>query len=214
MRAVKRHRVAPGECLSSIAFRHGFAPDTLWNHPENELLRKRRPNMFQLVAGEDEVFIPDLTIREEQAVTARRHRFRRRGVPERLRFQFKDENAEPRAGLAYRLDVDGVVFEGKTDAEGRVERFIPPDAAVARVTLDAPDGPEEYELALGHDAPAPLDEHSKKTLRALGFLGEQDDVESVIVAVKAYQGARGLTLTGDLDLETTTALHGEEAGQR
>lgn len=206
---MKRHPVRPGECVSSIAFEHGFAPQTIWEHPENAPLRRVRPNMFQLVAGEDVVFIPDLRPRQVPAATSRSHRFRRRGVPEKLCLQFLDEAAVPRAGLPYRVEVDGIVREGVTDAGGKLECFIRPNAIQAVVVLTAPAGFERYDLALGHLPPAALDDASRGTLRALGFLGAVTDPEHVIAAVRAYQASRGVTITGDLDVETRIALRAE-----
>jgi hypothetical protein len=119
----------------------------------------------------------------------------------------------PRAGLPYRVEVDGIVREGVTDAGGELECFIRPNATQALVVLTAPAGFERYELALGHLAPAALDDASRITLRALGFLGAVTDPEHVIAAVRAYQASRGVTITGDLDVETRIALRAEPVPQ-
>ena len=34
------HTVQPGECIDSIAFQHGFFPDTLWDHGDNAALKQ------------------------------------------------------------------------------------------------------------------------------------------------------------------------------
>jgi hypothetical protein len=206
----KQHHVAPGECLSSIAFRYGLRAETIWDQPENEELRKHRPNMFQLVPG-DVVCIPDLRRRSEIIATGQRHRFRRLNVPEKLRIQLKDEGARPRSDLAYTLTVDGKAQTGTTDGEGRIEVFIPPDAASALLVIEGADGEEEHELALGHDTPAAHIPALLAMLRSAGFLGKAEDVPTVIEALRSYQGARGLEVTGDADRATMVALHQETA---
>jgi hypothetical protein len=208
----KRHQVAAGECLSSIAFHHGLKAETIWNHPENAELRRQRPNLYQLIPG-DMVFIPDLQLRTESIQTARRHQFQALNAPEKLRIQLKDEGAQPRFGLPYRLTVDDKVHEGTTDAEGRIRVFIPPDAARAVLAVEGPDGAEEYDLPLGYDRPAEHTSHLLSMLRRAGFLGDADDIPSVIEALCAYQGARGLEVTGDADRATLVALQDEMAEQ-
>ena len=53
------YQVKPGDCVSSIAFEHGFFPDTIWNHPSNKQLKEKRKDPNTLCAG-DSVYIPDL----------------------------------------------------------------------------------------------------------------------------------------------------------
>ncbi|WP_437840547.1 peptidoglycan-binding domain-containing protein [Sorangium sp. So ce1153] len=201
----KRHRVGVGECISSIALRYGLRPEALWDHPDNAELKRQRPNMFQLVPG-DEIAIPAIRVREEKAVTGRRHTYRRRGVPERLRVQLKDDEARPRAGIPYRIDIDGSLLDGATDGEGRIEHWIAPDARLALLTLDAPEGPEEYEIQLGRQRPAADDPRIIACLRDLGLLGSGEDPPSVIAALRAFQASRGIAVTGDADEETIAAL--------
>ena len=38
----KQHKVRQGECISSIAIRYGFAPDTIWQDGSNAALRSLR----------------------------------------------------------------------------------------------------------------------------------------------------------------------------
>lgn len=206
----KHHRVSAGDCLSSIAFRHGLAPETIWGRPENDDLRRRRPNMHQLVPGDD-VFIPDLRPRIEEIHTAHRHRFRVLNTPEKLNIRLNDARANPRAHLPYCLTVDGRPLQGTTDEEGRIEVFIPPDAANALLRIDCEGGPEEYQLELGYDNPEPHSPELLRMLRRAGFLGDADDIPTVIDALRAYQRGRGLAVTGDADLATTRALTNEIA---
>ena len=113
------YKVKQGDCISSIAYRYGFFPDTIWNDPKNSELKQKRQDPNVLAPG-DLVYIPDKRIREVSGATEQRHRFRKKGVPEKLVVQFKN-NDEARANEAYVLDIDGQLTEGKTDGEGRVE---------------------------------------------------------------------------------------------
>lgn len=81
------HTIRQGECIESLADRYGFYPETIWKHSDNSELRDLRKDQNILQPG-DVVVIPDLTIREESAETEKKHTFRRRGVPAKLRLVF------------------------------------------------------------------------------------------------------------------------------
>lgn len=89
------YEVNAGECVSSIAFEHGFYWRTLWDHSSNAALKARRKDPNVLLAG-DVVHIPDLTLQEESGATEARHRFQLKGVPAKLRIRLL-EPCEPEA---------------------------------------------------------------------------------------------------------------------
>ena len=60
---MKAHQVEQGECLSSIAYECGFFPDTIWNHPQNAELKRKRNNPNALMLG-DIISVPDKRIKE------------------------------------------------------------------------------------------------------------------------------------------------------
>lgn len=203
----KEHKVKQGECIASIAFEHGFHPDTLWDHADNASLRSQRDSGYVLLEG-DLVHVPDLRLREVQAATGRVHRFRRRGVPEKLKIQLLDVD-RPRANLAYVLEMDGKRIEGTTDAEGRLEHWIPASAKSGRLILGEN---ESFDLQLGHLEPVTTEAGARARLKNLGFLDREDaDAEDLRRGVLFFQKRQELDATGALDAPTQQkllSLHG------
>src|SRR5436190_441453 len=119
-----RYNVQPGDCISSIAFEHGLFPDTIWDDPANAALKAKRKNPNVLADG-DVVAIPDKRPRTEPVETTKRHTFRRKGVPARLRIRLQ-ENGMPLANLAFKLTGSGFEVSGQTDGGGLVDVSIPP----------------------------------------------------------------------------------------
>lgn len=94
--------VEQGDCISSIADEHGFFWETLWNHPENSELKQQRKEPTILQEG-DVVHVPDLTPKTEDCATEKSHKFKRKGVPAKLKLRMlrspendqKENVAEP-----------------------------------------------------------------------------------------------------------------------
>jgi hypothetical protein len=200
------HRVQQGECLVSIAEDYGFFWETLWNFPANSELRARRLEPTVLLPG-DEVVIPEKTIKSYTRPTGARHTFRVKNVPAKFNLRLLDVADEPRAGLAYTLTIDGVVTRGTTDGDGWVRGSMPPKAQRAVIELDA--GGERYEVDLGHLDPVDTVRGAQERLASLNAYDyEPDGQESAewAEALREFQRARGLIVTGELDLSTQAAL--------
>ncbi|MFA6044916.1 MAG: peptidoglycan-binding protein [Phycisphaerales bacterium] len=166
------YEVASGDCISSIAYEHGFFWKTLWEHPNNEALRTARGDGHILLPG-DRVTVPPLVPRTEDCQTARRHRFKREGVPAKLRIcvtvlrpspetvstdvqtqnngtevTIREPEAptrwsrEPLANKHWVLAVGGELTTGTTDDHGLVEAWISPGARSGRLTVDPGGGAE------------------------------------------------------------------------
>ena len=197
--AYRKYTVKQGDCISSIAFKHGFFPDTIWKDSKNSKLRQDRKDPNVLLPG-DEVFIRDKEEKEESCAGEQRHRFRKKGVPEKLRIQFMDEQEKPRANEAYVLEIDGDLSESKTDNDGKVEIWIPPNAKEGKITFR--DSGEEYELDLGELDPVTEITGVQARLGNLGFYeGEIDGKMSdeLEKAIRDFQEKKGLEPTGKLD---------------
>lgn len=203
--------MASGECLSSIGFQYGFSPETLWHHEANTALRELRKDPYVLLPG-DEVVIPDLQLGSVAIETGRRHTFRRKAVPAKLKLRLVRNDA-PRAGERYELHVDGRVLTGSTDADGRLEHMIPPDAREGTLLLRG--GVERYALKLGHLDPISEPSGVKARLKNLGLYrgpitgGLDADAAE---ALRAFQTRRGLLATGQIDEPTRAALRAAYGG--
>ena len=78
--------VEQGDCISSIADEHGFFWETLWNLPENSELKQQRKEPTILREG-DVVHVPDLRPKDESCATEQLHKFKRKGVPAKLKLR-------------------------------------------------------------------------------------------------------------------------------
>jgi N-acetylmuramoyl-L-alanine amidase len=204
----RNHEVQPGECLASIADEYGFFPDTLWEAPENEPLRALRGDPFVLAPG-DVVVIPEKKTTEVPIETGVRHRFRRRGVPERLTLRLFDDGVA-RANVDYEIEVAGRRLRGRTDAEGRLEQRIPPNATTGWLVLSEH---ERYELRLGHLDPVSTDAGLRARLVNLEYLpAKSREPAALAEALMAFQARHGLAPTGTADDATRARLQEVHGG--
>src|SRR6266446_4614155 len=88
------YEVQDGDCVSSIAFAHGFFWETLWNDGKNSSLKEKRKDPNILKAG-DMMHIPERTLKEESCATEQKHKFKLKGVPAKLRLRLVKEKKEP-----------------------------------------------------------------------------------------------------------------------
>ncbi|WP_437577461.1 peptidoglycan-binding domain-containing protein [Sorangium sp. So ce887] len=200
--------VKQGESAESIAYQHGHFVDTVWNHPENRSLARLRKTPHTLFPG-DRLFVPAITPREVEAVTERRHVFRRRGVPSRLIMYLHADGDEVLANRPYRLELGGLTETGTTDANGMVSLPVMPDQGDGRLTVDR-DG-TAWVVKVGMRRLDPISEMSgvQGRLRNLGLYGGEVDGlnnQLTIHAVQMFQLRHGLTTTGRVDDGTRAKL--------
>lgn len=204
----KSHTVRRDECVASIAFAAGHFWQTIWDHPDNAELREARKNPWVLREG-DELQIPDLRRKQVAVPTNATHRFKRKGVPERLRLRF-GAPPFPRRGVPYLLLIDGQRHEGILDDQGELSHVLAPNASRAELTLAPDDGPaEHYVLGLRGLDPIDTIPGVQMRLRNLQFYRGRVDGElgpETLAAMRAFQTSADLERTPELDDATRAAL--------
>lgn len=201
------YEVRPGDCLSSIAYRHGLTWQRIWNHPANAELKRVRGNPNILYPG-DRLHVPEKESKFHWGASDRKHTFVRKGVPEKFNLTLRREG-KPVAGAPYTLHVGARTHRGTTDAQGRVQVPIVPDAESARLILGQGAATQVYEFRLGHVDPVTEISGVQARLRNLGYdCGAVDGLtsEATTEALRAFQEAVGLQATGEIDDATRAAL--------
>jgi hypothetical protein len=208
------HEVAPGDCLSNIAFLNGFAPDTVWQDGANSDLRSQRKSQHILLPG-DIVAIPEKRSKEIPASTGKRYVLELVAVPEILRIRFLTYAQKPRAGVPYLLQIvtsDGVPVpdrEGETDAEGYVTESIPPNAISGELWLGKGVNMEEIPIRLGYVNPIDDLRGVQSRLNALNYVcGDEDGTlgDKTREALRNFQLEHQLPVTGEPDQTTLDKL--------
>jgi hypothetical protein len=195
--------VQQGDCLASIAAMNKRSWQTLWNHPDNAALKKKRQSPNVLYPG-DVVNIPDIVVKTHACATGATHVFQTSSAKTLFRVRLL-EDGRPRKNLKYELHVDQLTFTGTTDGDGMVEQRIPATASQAiLVTVE-----DAISFDFGNLDPIEEDSGAKQRLRNLGFLHEaeasgSDDVLSD--AVREFQQQWGLPVTGQVDATTRQKL--------
>jgi N-acetylmuramoyl-L-alanine amidase len=201
------YKVKQGDCLSSIAYAHGFFWRTLWQLDDNSDLRDERGSPNILYPG-DTVVIPPLRMRDEDCSTDARHRFRFKGVPAKLNLRFL-EDGEPLAGEPYQLRIDGAVVDAppNLDDDGRLSVVIPPNARLVEYRFS--DSEEWIAVDLGTLDPASKVSGIQARLNNLGYeAGGVDGIAGprTAAALARFQEDQGIDITGDLDDDTRDHL--------
>jgi hypothetical protein len=193
------------DCISSIAQDNGFFWQTIWNHPQNADLKALRKDPNVLMAG-DAVFIPDLTVKGVAGGSGARHTFKLRGVPAIARFRFL-EAGKPRAGVPYVLNVGDLSTNGQTDGDGCVQFPIPPNVTTGTLFLGQGAKARRYDLQFGAINPVTEESGARQRLTTLGFdCGDDGDADRLARAIRSFQVAKTLQVTGLLDEPTRDAL--------
>jgi hypothetical protein len=209
------YKVQEGDCISSIAFAHGFNPETIWDHPQNAELCELRGNLNVLLPG-DVVFVPDRQPKIVAVVAGQRHRFRRKRVPEVLRIRFLDAAGRARAGLSYTIEIGDVQRKGSTGGDGTLEEPIPPNARAARIVLEQGEEQEVFEVRLGDLDPVTVSSGIQARLRSLGYGCGSEDGEvgpHTRIALADFQRDHQIEVTGQADEGTVQRIKEEYRGK-
>lgn len=171
------HLVKQGEHLARIAFEHGFGDfHTIWNHPQNADLKKKRINPHILFPG-DLLFIPDREERVESRATEKRHRFELLADPLKLRLAIKDVANKPLKDIRCRLVIETNEQDLATDSKGIIEQQIPKDAETGSLLIRPPNDPLAMQIPfkIGHLDPIDTESGQAARLNNLGYLARDTD---------------------------------------
>ncbi len=194
-----------GDSIASLAHGAGHIVKKVWDHPQNSQLKAKRKDPNVLAPG-DEVFLPDVELKDEACPTDQKHKFKLTGETVKFRLQLMLMN-EPRANMAYVLVIDGKVYQGTTGGDGRLEHVIPAESKGGTITLN--NGKEEYPIRIGHLNPIDTISGAQQRLNNLGFNAGSEDGESddeLKDAISAFQQKYKLTVTGQMDGATRSKL--------
>ena len=117
-------------------------------------------------------------------------------------------NGSAGANVAYTLTLDtGLVLNGSTDGDGRLEQKVPATAATAK--LQFTDTGEIRNLVIGSPEPVDTLFGAQLRLKRLGLYHGTIDGRSsplTVHALSAFQKAQGIDVTGKNDAPTQAAL--------
>ena len=203
-----KQKVGANESTSSLAKKLGFYWKTIWDQ-NPELQQKRKdPNVL---AADDEIFIPVLEKKKVSVSTEAEHLFVRKGEPTEIKMQLL-ELGEPRKNAPYIFHCNGTSVNGQTDGEGILKQLVPGDAKSAKLFFK--DGAEVHGLRIGSLDPHDLASGIIQRLNNCGFkfsasvpkgMSAKEAFEEGKVgnkgvrALKNFQAQNGLEPSGKLD---------------
>lgn len=210
----KGHKVAQGECLLSLSEQKGANWETVWNHPDNAELKKRRKDGNSLQAG-DIVFFPENERREESIPEKKTTKFKVKGVPFKIRMKIV-VGGKPLADADYTFECGTQVKSGKLDGDGIFEEFVPKGEKGAHLTVRKGNKEYAYEVQLSSLPPPETTQGIHARLQNLGFNpGSVMDAGGAqfVVALRRFQKAYELEDTGIADKKTIDTLDDVASGQ-
>lgn len=171
------HVVEPGDRLSRIAARHGYASTAaIWDAAENAALKKRRANPEVLMPGIDKVFLPEKKAEEHAAPEKKVSTLAQEGIPSevRIKLTFGGKPIAPKGKVRVRIDSEpyspAAPYVGEVTLDGGVARFHV-DPLVTEVVLACDDPAFTVRLRLGHLQPIDEDKGVgvEQRLTSLGY---------------------------------------------
>ena len=140
------------------------------------------------------VFIPDKRPKAIPSATEKRHPFVKKGSAAKLKIRLLD-GQQPRANVAYKLQIDGVWIDGTTDSSGYLEQPLPPSARKGQLLVGEGPTQDVHDLDFGHVDPIDTDSGVAKRLRDLGYETGNNPSE----AIRGFQKDQGLEITGQVN---------------
>lgn len=206
-----RHTVEQGECIDTLAFRHGWLGDSLWE--VNAALAKARTHKNVLAPG-DVAEIPPVRPRFETVGVSTAARLRRTAAVYELRIRFLGDDDLPRKGEPYLLTIhsdDGEELRaGTTNGDGFVIEPLPGSTSAVDLVVGPPERRTPFHFRAAYLDP--IDTIAGVQSRLLNLDFEVDEGERGTLgpitrrALAEFQREQGLEPTGELDDATRDAL--------
>jgi hypothetical protein len=194
-----------GDSCTNVAHAAGHIVDKVWNDGQNAALRALRKDPNVLFPG-DKLFVPPIETKEIDCAVDQQHTFQLTGEPAKFRTQLFMLD-EPRKNEPYTLVVEGKVYQGTTDGDGKLEHDISATAKSAVLMLNG--GKEKYPIRIGYLNPVQETSGVQQRLNNLGFHAGSEDGQmndATRKALAAFQKAAKLPETGQADAATLGKL--------
>jgi N-acetylmuramoyl-L-alanine amidase len=202
----KHHVISGNDSVESVAYDNGLYWETVWQHADNEALRRERRDRPNILEEGDRLFVPDIVPRDTAKPVDARYRFRRKGVPSRVELRLTIHGDMPRADVGYTVKAGKRVASGRTDADGWIRFTVMPDVRAGTLTLDTG---EDFELAFSTMRPAAVLKGVQGRLRNLGYYDGPLDGQpgaALDAALRRFQADHGLQPSGEPDEATVAEL--------
>lgn len=157
--------IGTGDSIVSIAKDHGFFWQDLWDHGSNADLKSKRKDPNVLYQG-DVVHVPEIEKKILDKACDQRHEFKRKGDPVKYRVRLL-RYGKPRKNEKYVLDLGGTIIDGTTDADGKIEQWLPGNCKGGRLILN--DGKEIYPVSIHRLDPVDEISGQQQRLKNLGY---------------------------------------------
>jgi N-acetylmuramoyl-L-alanine amidase len=204
--------VKQGDHLSSIAKAFGFTDyKKIWDDPNNADLKALRVNPNVLYPG-DVLYIPDKATTEYAKPTEKRHKFTKHGSKLKLCLKLADIYEKPIAGVACTLMIGTDSHKLTTDATGKLEQEIPPDASSGTLIIEEDDTPFQgvnIPIKIGNLDPVTEVSGQQARLNNLGYFPGPvggTDTDAMQSAIEEFQCDQGLTVDGICGPQTQAKL--------
>ncbi len=210
--AVKEHKVQQGECVATLAEKHGFLPEALWNADENAALRAKRENL-NILAPDDVLKIPAPRPGFQEVQTSKSYRLGRKGSTQSVKIRFLGKDAAPRAEESYLLSITSAAGceerTGKTDSSGFLAEIVPATTTELKVTMGSKPNLDTYTFKTAHLDPIDSLSGVQGRLTNLGYYcgdkrGELNGYTKR--ALRDFQRDNKLPICGEVDDATRAAI--------
>jgi hypothetical protein len=210
---MKPYVIKPGDHLKKIAFALGFDADAVWNDDSNSDLKDKRTTGDVLLPG-DILYVPEEpTVKNKFTVEAENHY--KATVPKvKAEVVLAGPDGQPLSGESYVVHGLGDETEKTTGDDGKIA--LEANILTGHVEVSLTKRKQKLKVAVGGLDPASEPSGARMRLQQLGFYGSTfaggaapyatTDDSQLASALKAFQVAKNLLTSGEIDEATVKAL--------